>query len=54
MTRSKLIAKAGAAIVWIYTRHLLTFAAGVIAGAVMGLSISQGVFVALLRSRGLL
>lgn len=44
----------GRAALWIYTCHLLVFTIGAIVGGVMGLGISQAVFVAMLRGKGLL
>lgn len=41
-------------LLWIYTCHILVFTVGAACGAVLGLSVSQAVFVALLKSRGLL
>lgn len=46
--------KLGAFALKVYMMHLLVFTIGVIVGGVMGLGISQAVFVAMLKTKGLL
>lgn len=54
MSRVKVAAKWGATILKIYTCHLLVFAAGALVGGFMGMKITEAVFVAMLKTRGLL
>lgn len=54
MTRLKQAGRIGGTLLKIYTCHLLVFTAGGFCGAFVGLSVSQAVFVGMLKSRGLL
>jgi hypothetical protein len=54
MNRLKQAGRIGKAALWIYTCHLLVFTIGAACGAFVGLTVSQAVFVGLLKSRGLL
>lgn len=48
------LAKVGAFALKVYVCHILVFAIGAACGAFVGLSVSQAVFVGMLKSRGLL
>jgi low affinity Fe/Cu permease len=54
MTHAKDIAKFGGLLIWAYARHLFTFSVGAALGAATGMSVTTLMFLALLKSRGLL
>lgn len=51
---TKLATKIGATALRIYANHMISFTIGASAGAFVGFGVAETVFVALLKSRGLL
>ena len=54
MNRAKDAFTISGLILWAYARHLFTFSVGAALGAATGMSVTTMMFLALLRSRGLL